>query len=1018
MKIMFLHLSDLHIKDNGGYNSFQLDKVIDAALSAGSVDHVLVLITGDLAFSGKKYEYRQVNKCVKHIVNGYKDKAHLDDYIKVFCVPGNHDISFPDDPGEQMTSQKLQGIRKLNSYEKHLSSQLSLQHDFFEYAYFETSSRWKHDHQFSRSIIEFENYRIELNMFNSGIFSSLDEDKGLHYLSQKALNDFTKPSGADFVISMIHHAPEWYTDDIKHQFEDVLYGKSSIVFMGHEHYIEQKTITHENMSLSILQAGGCLCNNDNWQNSSFFIGILDTSDYQYEQIEFTWNSHQKQYEQAAQHTMKLAPKPSVETKLHMKEDFLHDFLQDPKHNHLTDDFRKYFVFPRIQQQSSEGVIEQEIVNEEDFISEILQKKRILIYGGYNLGKSTLLKSLFMYFSKDFTPVFCNVANIHGTNTERMIRNSFEDCYGDNDSDYIRFKQLPKEKRVVIIDDADQISSDSFEPFVHFLAESFELIIIASKQVLDFNLVERTKAIFNTDLSLSKYTIMPLYSDKRHDLIRKVVDLKTPDKTVVDKTTKLLSDSITSQRRSIILDPDFIINYVEYYCNNIGELTNSDSSVFSKVFEANISTSLSLYCKGALSVNKIFTILGKVAYFIHFRKAYPLNRDDLIKVIEEYNADYGDDVSVKNVISIIIKSKLMIEEESQSGKISYRFSSRNYLAYFIAREVNAAYNSTHDSSDLQSILRCACFGINADILLFISYITDNIQILNTLLEMAKALIAPWEEFDYTSEQMPKYLSATSFAEIAPPQPGEYEREQKAALESEKAEYTSLRVANIYDYTDEEAEETANQIIRACSLLVVIAKCLPGFEHNMKKEEKEAFVDMIYRMPNRIFGRWASLTDQVVGDIIEFFQSQGQDYYHRNIPKSKDDILFALQNASISVLLDLYNMASYYSTRESTYKYLSGYNYKVKPSFSVQHLMMLEKARQTTNFTDEAIRLVDSSEVAALKISVAYVVRHAIVFTPELLPQQLDRLSERFFSKRETKARLMAQRYLRPSSTKKE
>lgn len=1018
MKIMFLHLSDLHIKDNGGYNAFQLDKIVDAAISVGNIDHIVILVSGDLAFSGKRNEYKQVNRCINHIINVYREKSHLSGYINVYCVPGNHDICYPADPSKRMTSQMLQQIREHNSYEKHLNSQLALQTSFFEYAYFKTSSRWRHDQQFSRSIVRFGDYKIEINMFNSGIFSSLEEDKGLHYLSQRVLNEFNRPSGADFVISMIHHAPEWYTETIKHQFEDDLYRRSSIVFMGHEHYIEKKAITHENLSLSILQAGGCLCNNDDWTTSSFFVGTLDTATNQYEQIEFKWNSRQAQYEQFAQDKMNLIPKPSIETKPRVKESFLRSFLHDPKHNHLTEDFRDYFVFPRIQQLNSDGEIENEITNEVDFISEIAQKKRILISGGYNLGKSTLLKFLFLFYSKDYTPVYCSINNIHGTNTERMIRNSFEDSYGEDDSDYTRFKQLPKEKKVVIIDDADQISRDSFEPFIHHLAESFEIVIIASKQVLDFDLVERIKTIYNTDFSLSKYTIMPMYADKRLELIRKVVNIKTPDKTQVEKTAVLLSESITSQRRSIILDPDFIINYVEYYCNNIGELTNSDSTVFSKVFEANISTSLNQFCKGTLSVNKAFTILGKIAYFIHFKKAYPLHREDLIRVIDEYNIDYADDVPAKSVIYIITKSKLMIEEQDQSGQISYRFSSRNYLAYFVAREVNASYNSSLDPSDLQKILRCACFGINADILLFISYITDNIQILNTLLRMAKELISTWEEFDYTNDQMPKYLRATSYKEIAPPQPGEYEKEQKAALESEKEEDKSLRIANIYDYTDEEAEQTANQIIRACSLLIVIAKCLPGFEHNMLKEQKAAFVDMIYRMPNYIFGHWASLTDQVINEIIAFFQSQGQDYYHRNMPKTEDDILFALQSASIAVLLDLYNMASYYSSRESTYKYLDGYNYTEKASFSVQHLMMLEKAKQATSFTDEAIRLVDTNNSAAFKMSIAQIVRHGLIFLRGLQPRQLDQLSNKFFPKWETKARIMAQRHLRPAPMKEE
>ena len=52
------------------------------------------------------------------------------------------------------------------------------------------------------------------------------------------------------------------------------------------------------------------------------------------------------------------------------------FLHDKKHDHLTDDFRKYSVFPRLQQQNSEGLIEKEIISEDEFVKEVLAKKRV------------------------------------------------------------------------------------------------------------------------------------------------------------------------------------------------------------------------------------------------------------------------------------------------------------------------------------------------------------------------------------------------------------------------------------------------------------------------------------------------------------------------------------------------------------------------------------------------------------------------------------------------------------------
>lgn len=167
-----------------------------------------------------------------------------------------------------------------------------------------------------------------------------------------------------------------------------------------------------------------------------------------------------------------------------------------------------------------------------------------------------------------------------------------------------------------------------------------------------------------------------------------------------------------------------------------------------------------------------------------------------------------------------------------------------------------------------------------------------------------------------------------------------------------------------------------------------------------------------------GCGTSLMEQVIPELVEFFQSQGQDYYQRTIPSSEDDILRALQNASLSLLLDLYNMASYYSTRENTQAYLSSFGFKTKISYEVEHLMMLERSKRTGIFTDEALSLLEKCNTPASMMAVAYIVRHALVFVPEFQPQQIDRLSQRFFSTKESKTKLMSQRYLRPGSTKKE
>ena len=56
MRILFLHLSDMHVKDDAAIKSFQISKIADT-LNAFSWDRMVIFISGDIAFSGEKKQY-------------------------------------------------------------------------------------------------------------------------------------------------------------------------------------------------------------------------------------------------------------------------------------------------------------------------------------------------------------------------------------------------------------------------------------------------------------------------------------------------------------------------------------------------------------------------------------------------------------------------------------------------------------------------------------------------------------------------------------------------------------------------------------------------------------------------------------------------------------------------------------------------------------------------------------------------------------------------------------------------
>ena len=61
MNIGFLHISDIHDSENIDVPLKQ-EKIVNAIKSAGNIDHLILICSGDLAYSGTKLEYDRI-KC-------------------------------------------------------------------------------------------------------------------------------------------------------------------------------------------------------------------------------------------------------------------------------------------------------------------------------------------------------------------------------------------------------------------------------------------------------------------------------------------------------------------------------------------------------------------------------------------------------------------------------------------------------------------------------------------------------------------------------------------------------------------------------------------------------------------------------------------------------------------------------------------------------------------------------------------------------------------------------------------
>src|SRR5262249_54292906 len=107
-RINIVHLSDWHLRGGETRAWELLEPLVRAVASSESrPSHLVVAITGDVAFSGKKEEYAVAEQIIGKISGDLERAVGVP--VTVIIVPGNHDCNFDRDTAARKTLIKSVG---------------------------------------------------------------------------------------------------------------------------------------------------------------------------------------------------------------------------------------------------------------------------------------------------------------------------------------------------------------------------------------------------------------------------------------------------------------------------------------------------------------------------------------------------------------------------------------------------------------------------------------------------------------------------------------------------------------------------------------------------------------------------------------------------------------------------------------------------------------------------------------------------------------------------------------------
>lgn len=981
MKVLFLHLSDAHFKDDTYYSQDIIKAQVQALNSIGDFNACFIMFSGDLTFSGQQNEYKKALSYLRKLRTRISEKFPLDYYIDTLFVPGNHDINFND---EKRDRTEIRTMLNKGTADELIDSELKRFDNFYnEMPYFKSYISNK---LCDCKIYNISGKKLQINLINSELFASCndsieDDDKGLHYLPNSVWENISRKKDVDFVLTMSHRGPEWFDWSTSYAFKKHLFACADLFLYGHEHVDEIQNLCQKDNTLLKSMAQGL---NFAEKSISFTTFLVDFELNEIKFKSFLWDQEEDMFAGHNDGVFAISKDHNCQYLIEPNEEYKKELVLDDDKQSID----KYYVFPGVEVENEDS--REEMQEFHEFLTMLTTKKEVLIEGNDSSGKTTLLKQAYLALVGNYVPIYLNVDSIINRNPEKVLKNAFENQYSSKAIDFEKFQQIDKEKKIVLIDDLSKIKQRFVEPLLNYLFNNVGHVVCIIEPKLKINIAEQIKEKYQIE-DIVKIRILPFYTSKRLELIKKnLIYINHGEYSDLKAQSEHINNFIRENIKLFSLSPRFIKMYVEY-CINDTELTNSNKNVFGRVFETNLVNRIRKFATDA-DIDEYSFLLEEIAYQIHFNEKYPLALTDLVNIIDNYNKDYSMHVNIQKFCQTMLNAKVLVEEDN-----SYFFYKDSYLAYFVAKSLNTRYNNNDGNDELQILIKNICFNINGDILLFLSYITSNLNILNVIRQAAEEHMQAWNEFDIDKKNIGFVFNTECPRNET--LPTETERKEKERRE-EKYEKTAsqndvIERENLYNYNKEDINTDDYKISQAMRFMELICKILPGFNHRLKTQEKEKIVKDIFEFPNKIIYKMLSPFDRDYDNFVKCLTCIINSECNGSV--TEEDIKKSFVRAAETFALNVYDISARLSVTEKTIQMIETQTIK-NTNYRIQRIMFYENLGKFGTFTDEANALYDQTNLPLVKSMVGRIVRKHFLYNTDLkIVGKVESVAKKYFGK---------------------
>ncbi|CAM3594072.1 metallophosphoesterase [Erysipelothrix anatis] len=948
MGIKIAHLSDFHFSENNLTSHFnKLSSLTTSLKNVGDIeDKLLIIVSGDIAYSGKSTEYTYASNFFQQLRISLKSNFKS---VELYFVPGNHDCDFSTSDYLNERSKRIRNLvdKKIPTTDNEVKfvGKVLENYSFFERKnspYVKNISLLQ-----NRKIVM--NKRIQINLFllNTAWMSSLHENKNIIMPTKYFSFDAYNGEGIIDVYNLFvyHHPRSWFTSNDDHSLREMIETKNGIILTGHEH-TDDAHIKRKKENDLLYSVGGTF----EGDSSTFKVISIDddksiTEETYLWSVEYNCFIIETQKHAGLDLTEKNIPRPNEEH-ISFLEDLGMLITHPRKKAPVLSDL---FVNPYLTMSLNKGNNHELRIKDEDAIKTLIEEEKCVIDGDYGSGKTSLAKRLISELINldKYVVVYVDISkNIGAFNSPARLDNYFDillkDQYGKDMTK--RFHSLSKECRVVVIDNYNHLfERESNVELLHsFVKDKFGKTFIFSnskagisgylkvdKFLINFN--RYNIEIFGPKLQMKiieNWNKLENIEDSDEDLKRK----NREDASVVK--TLLLGNNLPQT-------PDAILTILSTSQTNKTDKTTLYGHLLTNI----ISNAMEKSEIDGDSQEETFRILSTFAFRLYSAESRMLDFSELKDVITEDNQEYGLVNSAERLLRQLTQSNILqMENINTNGskiseiqcKVSFRYS---YLySYFVARYFSKNLSDTEVLIEIDKLLDDINLEDYSRIIINIWYFSNDIVLLEKLDQKIAKTMASYEVFDYKNP--PKIIRdlGNHKKDILINLKGideNVEINQSDLLEREEvAAHNKSNDIQSYNENDKKAIEQKeiielNTVLNLMSTIGQIIKCYGG---SIKVEQKEYLIQKCYELGMRSLSfifEMLNKQDDFIEYVRDLFASDTSLSHEDAYEEAVKYVSFLLQYSAFANVYRISDALSSVKIAPTLKKYLSSnYSYGMR------------------------------------------------------------------------------------------